>query len=329
MTSGTTADRGPIVTTSFESNNLDVIEDYVAAAYAHVRLTSRDPNPSLVAVRKAIGSLTLDRNRFQVELDFEIDPIGVTSLVLVHAGSMPQYQTDGFDSGYGPGEVVLAAQPDRPVEGRLYNLSYSQVSIPPMLLDQVAATDATPRPQGIRLLGHRPVSPAATAQIGRTITYLRRLLDAPETRDEPLLASSASQLLATAILATFPSNAVFDPTIEERHDASDRTLRRAIEYIEANAHKDIAVRCIAAAVPVSIRAVQHAFRQRLGTTPMGYLRHVRMARARTDLLLADPAEGDTVATIAARWGFDHGGRFADTFRRTYGEAPSETLRRQP
>lgn len=41
---------------------------------------------------------------------------------------------------------------------------------------------------------------------------------------------------------------------------------------------------------------------------------------------ADPTSGLTVATIAARWGFPHLGRFSVDYRAVYGTTPSRTLR---
>ena len=51
-----------------------------------------------------------------------------------------------------------------------------------------------------------------------------------------------------------------------------------------------------------------------------------MDRAHHDLHVGDPSRGDTVAAIAARWGFAHAGRFAIQYRDQYGRSPSTTLR---
>jgi AraC-like DNA-binding protein len=82
---------------------------------------------------------------------------------------------------------------------------------------------------------------------------------------------------------------------------------------------------IAAAAHVTPRALQYAFTRHLQTTPMAYLRRVRLAAAHQDLQAADPRDGDTVTSIAARWGFAHPGRFATAYRNAYGQAPSVTL----
>ena len=69
-----------------------------------------------------------------------------------------------------------------------------------------------------------------------------------------------------------------------------------------------------------------AFRRHRDTTPLAYRKRVRMERAHCDLPAADPLAGDTVAPIAARWGFTQAGAFSVDYRRVYGCSPSHTLR---
>ena len=102
-------------------------------------------------------------------------------------------------------------------------------------------------------------------------------------------------------------------------------LRRAIAFIQDNADGDIAITDIAAAANVTPRSIQYMFRRHLSTTPLEYLRRVRLDRAHRDLLKADPAV-DTVTAIAGRWGFTHAGRFSVEYKRVYGTSPSRTLR---
>ena len=102
-------------------------------------------------------------------------------------------------------------------------------------------------------------------------------------------------------------------------------LRNAVALNHENAEADIGVDDKAAAVNVSPRSVQYAFRRNLGTTPLEYLRRVRLDRAHRDLKAADPAH-DTVTAIAGRWGFSHAGRFSLAYKAAFGTAPSHTLR---
>ena len=74
----------------------------------------------------------------------------------------------------------------------------------------------------------------------------------------------------------------------------------------------------------ALPAVQLAFRRHLDTTPIEYLRRVRLDRAHHDLIAADPARV-TVTAIAVRWGFPSPSRFAARYRQAYGISPSHTL----
>ncbi|MGH3675509.1 MAG: helix-turn-helix transcriptional regulator [Mycobacterium sp.] len=102
-------------------------------------------------------------------------------------------------------------------------------------------------------------------------------------------------------------------------------LREAIAFIHENADADIGLEDIAGAGNVTPRSVQYAFRRHLGTTPLEYLRRVRLDLAHRDLQAADPAR-DTVTAIAGRWGFAHAGRFSLAYKAAFGTPPSATLR---
>jgi transcriptional regulator GlxA family with amidase domain len=102
-------------------------------------------------------------------------------------------------------------------------------------------------------------------------------------------------------------------------------LRRSIAFIHDNADRDITLSDIAAAVNVTPRSVQYTFRRHMGTTPLEYLRRVRLDRAHRELQAADPTV-DTVTAIAGRWGFSHAGRFSSIYKQVFGKPPSRTLR---
>lgn len=102
-------------------------------------------------------------------------------------------------------------------------------------------------------------------------------------------------------------------------------LRQAADFIHSNGHHDISIRDIAAASGVTPRAIQYAFREHLGMTPLEYLRRVRLELAHRELESADPAF-DTVTSIAGRCGFSHPGRFSSAYKQVFGTEPSRTLR---
>jgi transcriptional regulator GlxA family with amidase domain len=104
-------------------------------------------------------------------------------------------------------------------------------------------------------------------------------------------------------------------------------IRRAVEFMHTNAHRPIGLAEIAEASGIGARGLQASFRQYRRQTPLGYLREVRMRGARLELVAADSTGRDTVAGIAAKWGFTHPGRFSLSYRRVFGCSPSVTLRR--
>ena len=58
---------------------------------------------------------------------------------------------------------------------------------------------------------------------------------------------------------------------------------------------------------------------------MAYVPKLRLERVRRDLESAEA--GLTIIGAARRWGFDHLGRFAGEYRKSFGVPPSATLRR--
>lgn len=114
-------------------------------------------------------------------------------------------------------------------------------------------------------------------------------------------------------------------TTAETTAAQPQTLRSAMMFIDENAHLDIGLSDIAAAINVTPRSVQYTFRRHLGMTPLEYLRRVRLDRAHRDLQAADPAV-NTVMEIAGRWRFGHPGRFSMAYKEAFGTHPSRTLR---
>ena len=105
------------------------------------------------------------------------------------------------------------------------------------------------------------------------------------------------------------------------------TVGRAVAFIEERARDDISVTDIAAAAFVTVRAVQLAFRRYLDTTPLAYLRQVRLEGAHDQLVSADPSR-TTVTAVAADWHFTNASRFSAYYRAAYGIPPAETLRQR-
>ncbi|TCO53520.1 AraC family transcriptional regulator [Actinocrispum wychmicini] len=315
--------------TVFESSDLDEVQEFISAGYASVRFrASRQGRHCFRLTRHPLGPISLELTDCSFEMGYVAHSLGRVGVAWVDTGAwLTSEGVGGAAASHGPGDVFVLGQPGHGFAGRVTNLRCGYVSVEPSLLSKVAATAPGRTEQPVRLTGYRPVSPAAGQHLMRTIAFLRdHVLTDPAIRDAPLVASTAPQLLAATVLTAFPNTALTEPTIEDRHDAHSATLRRAMRFIDDHPASEIGVADIAAAVHVTVRAVQYAF-HRQGTTPMAYVRRVRLDRAHRDLLAADPTTGVTVTQIAARWGFFHAGRFAGYYRDAYGRPPTQTLLR--
>jgi AraC family ethanolamine operon transcriptional activator len=101
-------------------------------------------------------------------------------------------------------------------------------------------------------------------------------------------------------------------------------IKLSIDFLKSNSCKPIHVLDLCSALNVRMRTLYYAFQEFYGVSPIRYLRLVRYARARRDLLIADP-ENTTVTDVAAKWRFWHFGRFSIEYKSLFGESPSETL----
>lgn len=179
----------------------------------------------------------------------------------------------------------------------------------------------------LRFTGHTPVSAQMTRYWRCQVRHFEQdLLPHAETLRTRLVQAEAFRALATALLHCFPNTFLARPVPSETGAVLPAQLRRAVAYVDEHLHEDVGLGEIAAAARMSPRGLQAAFRRELGRTPVGYLREARLDAARVDLLRADPTGGETVASVAARWGFAHSGRFATAYRDRFGESPGTTLR---
>jgi AraC family transcriptional regulator, ethanolamine operon transcriptional activator len=76
---------------------------------------------------------------------------------------------------------------------------------------------------------------------------------------------------------------------------------------------------------VSRRTVQNSFRSIAETTPLNYLRSVRLNGVRRTLM-STPASHLSIGDAAAQWGFYHLSHFAAEYQELFAELPSHTAR---
>jgi AraC-like DNA-binding protein len=111
--------------------------------------------------------------------------------------------------------------------------------------------------------------------------------------------------------------------------------RRHIEVIDAfervltlRLSEPLTIAGMCAEIGVPERTLRACCTEVLGMSPSRYLRLRRLNMVRAALQGANPAPG-AITELAKRYGFSELGRFAASYRQTFGESPSATLRRSP
>ncbi|TKJ19643.1 AraC family transcriptional regulator [Blastococcus sp. CCUG 61487] len=275
--------------------------------------------------RVRIGSGSLARLRYSLSADNNVLLSDVLVVVQPDDGAMKVSLGRHEDAVLPESPVLLPAH--QPVSVLWADTVADFVALPSADVERVAVETTGLEDAGLRFTGFRPMSPELGRRWSDTV---RRVVDVlvggPPGGAAPLVATAMTQRLARAVLETFPSTTLASHRRLPPDHATPAVARRAIEHIEANAHRGMTLTEIADSAGISARGLQACFLRHLDTTPTAYAERVRMARAHRDLLDSDPGAPEGVPTIAARWGFADQNHFAAAYRDAYGRLPEATLR---
>jgi AraC-like DNA-binding protein len=202
---------------------------------------------------------------------------------------------------------------------RMETLLFDQSAVEAELAGMLGAPVTKPLSFDLRF------SLSGASTFSRALTLLHNeLTDPAGLTAVPAMSSQLGRLMMAGLLVSQTHNYTEELT-RPRAVPGSKPIRNALEFIESQPAEIDTVADIAAAVGLSVRALDDGFHRYVGTPPMAYLRQVRMARAHEELLAADP-ELTTASAIARKWGFGHYGRFAAEYARRFRRKPSETLR---
>ncbi|VVP32789.1 AraC family transcriptional regulator [Pseudomonas fluorescens] len=98
----------------------------------------------------------------------------------------------------------------------------------------------------------------------------------------------------------------------------------AIEYIHGNLKKALSMKALVKQLQTTTRTLHHGFVETFGISPIAYVRNLRLANVRRDLVRNT---WPTVTETAMYWNFQHLSRFSKAYQDAYGVTPSETTRR--
>lgn len=320
----------PVQVSRFDvrTSDPDAAHAELRAAYGEVTIRSFEARDGFRFSHGGVaaGGVTLARVRYGGSLAIDVAVPRARMVVVTRLSG-----TVAVDAGAGS----VRPEPGRPVllppygdwHGRIEDVELHTTTLERAVVDRALRVTHGIGLDRVRFTSMVPQSAPAVRYWRGLLRHVERdVLGNGEVTRHPLALAEATRSLATALLITFPH--IMTRGAGDRRDGRDEpaVLRRATAYIDEHADAPIGVVDIADAARIGVRGLQRLFREHRDCTPLDHLRQVRMARAHGDLEAADPSRGDTVASVAARWGFTHPGRFSVQYRLRYGRPPSETLR---
>ncbi|WP_372972920.1 AraC family transcriptional regulator [Marinobacter sp.] len=165
---------------------------------------------------------------------------------------------------------------------------------------------------------------------GRDKTVLRDMLSS-FLYETPFFRSHDHALTRLNHLATRLYGLVHEPSRSLPETGSrkmiweDRRLCKAIELLNTELSSDIQIESIASRAGLSLRNLHYLMKQHIGQSPYQYIRGRRLIKAREGIIYDYP-DNIRIAEHAAKWGFQHAGRFSGYYLKHFGEYPNETLR---
>ncbi|SNT36818.1 Helix-turn-helix domain-containing protein [Asanoa hainanensis] len=331
MRHGPTTQRGdplPIETHSFRISDLDEARAFCAEFYYDVDLDLLDTARPLALAADIVrlGPVTVGDIQFGADVAIGADLIDAYHVNMPIAGAIGSEHRGAITVAsprraavYRPGAGAHAGRWS--AECRSLGIRFDRA----VLEAELAALLGRPVSGPIRFGASFDTTHGAGLTWSRMINLLRSEVANPHSAlRQPLVAERYAQGLLGGLLYAV-DHQYADALTADTPPVRPRTVRRAIQVMEADPTHPFTTAELARIAGVSARSLQEGFRRHVGFSPMGYLQHVRLGYARDELRHPVPGR-DTVAAIAHAWGFGHLGRFAAAYRERYGESPSATLR---
>lgn len=158
-------------------------------------------------------------------------------------------------------------------------------------------------------------------QIWSLVQELDHNLDPWRSR---FLLEDLERNLMTSVLFSFNHN-YMDKLRNQESSATPKHVKLVEEYILENLKNNITIEHLVEISGMSSRSIYNGFNNFRGATPMKYILQARLKKVREDLL--NPMQTMSVTQIATKWNFCQLGRFSASYKKVYGEFPSETLRK--
>ncbi|HJQ15995.1 MAG TPA: AraC family transcriptional regulator [Allosphingosinicella sp.] len=309
----------------FESNSADEAAERIGSYFAPNKLTIRSPSTLHTRLHRAsLGGMWLSSVWHGSELQLQTRiPEDYYLLSLVTSGTGALDSQSGWQPVTTGSLVVL--NPDYECLTR-FSENYSNITIQmnrnilrqmiSQEMDRALPTEVT--------FGLKPVDFSNALSLFRFIMLCcQEISDDGATQHRLAVATNYERTLVSLLLDMTPHN------LEKWMNPSGSWVapyyvKRAEEYINENFSRSCSLTDLAQAAGVSPRTLNYGFQRFRETTPMAYLKAVRLEHVRA-LLCAN--NDRSVSDIAFDSGFTHMSKFCRYYHQRFGELPSATRRR--
>ena len=225
------------------------------------------------------------------------------------------------------GDIMFHSRGERLHQTTLGHSVWNVIAMEPAQLERYGrALSGTPfslPPEGRAL---QP-SPRLAARLRRLHAQACRLAERKsKILSHSEVARAIEQGVIQALVTCLTTASVRTDGYAKRHHA--RIMVRLEEVLADHLSRPLQVPELCDRIVVSDRTLRSCCAEFLGMTPSHYVLLRRLKEVRLVLRDADPDKAN-VAEVAHRFGFMQLGRFAGTYRATFGETPSTTLQRIP
>lgn len=309
----------------FQSDDLDQTRDHIARTYCphSLSIDSRSGRLGAWLNHKRLSQIGVGTMAYGTEVQISKVEDQDFVLLMLPLRGMADIGLGGQSVQSHQGRAVVTSTTE--LERMRWSEDCSQivVQVSSAALDRhVSLMTGRALRDSLRFAPEMEIGPGA-ASWWKYVAMLIEELSEAEHRGLQASISHLETMLIVKLLETQHSN-YFEHLRPQSSRIAPQHVRRVERFIVDNVGSPIALEELVEISGVSARALFDGFRRFRGCSPMAYLRSVRLDHVRQDLLCA--REGETVTSIACKWGFYQFGRFAGQYRQAYGELPSETLR---
>ena len=309
----------------FRSTDLDETRVFASKLIAEHRLKASSAKVGAFIAHTGSRHVGLMQMKFGTAL--VVDPGQVDDFLLVHA------LVSGRSRLLQPGAETLLNKQSAGVTspGSPFRILWEQgceqtiVRISRERLEQVGRAVIGPKYQRPIIFEAKMTLEGSVGNAWRElVSYAWRSMLRPHTAGSQMIQRQVEELIVTHLLVNHAhsySNALEHARTSET--ITPRCVRLAERFIEDNLSEPLTLSEIAESAQVTVRTLLRSYKNFRNETPMDSVRQKRLEQVHLSLQRSDSG---SVSQVAYSWGFGHLGRFAQLYRKRYGELPRDTRR---